>query len=92
MQGRKTIKWWKCTGGMIDEYKERMKMKYEELDTEVDTVEEEWKKYKEYVVGVAEEIYGKTSGKVGKSKNQEWCPRLTRWQGRLTKRGKSGRK
>ena len=72
MQGRKTIKWWKFTGGMIDENKERMKMKYEELDTDVDTVEEEWKKYKASFVGVAEEIYGRTSGKAGRSKNQEW--------------------
>ena len=79
MQGRKTIKWWKCIGGMIDEYKERMKMKYEELDTEVDTVEEEWKKYKDYFVGVAEEIYGRPSGKVGKSKNQEWWRAILRY-------------
>ena len=45
MQGRKTIKWWKCTEGMIDEYKERVKIKYEELNTEVEAVEEKWKKY-----------------------------------------------
>ena len=32
MQGRKTIKCWKCAEGMIDEYKERVKIKYEELD------------------------------------------------------------
>ena len=43
MQGRKTIKWWKCVEGTIDEYKERVKIKYEELDTEVEAVEEEWK-------------------------------------------------
>ena len=88
MQGRKTIKWWKCTGLMIDKYKERLKIKYEELDTEVETVEEEWKKYKDSFVGVAEEMCGRTSGKGGRLENQG----LTRWQGRLTKRGKSGRK
>ena len=27
MQGRKTIKWWKCTEEMIDDYKERVKIK-----------------------------------------------------------------
>ena len=72
MQGRKTIKWWKCTEGMIDEYKERVKMKYEEPDTEVEAVEEEWKNYKDSFVGVAEEMCGRTSGKGGRSKNQEW--------------------
>ena len=72
MHGRKTIKWWKCTEGMIDEYKERVKIKYEELDTEVEAVEEEWKKYKDSFVGVAEEICGRTYGKVGRSDNQEW--------------------
>ena len=49
MQGRKTIKWWKCTEAMIDEYKERVNMKYEELDNEVEAVEEDWKKYKTHV-------------------------------------------
>ena len=66
MQGRKTIKWWTCTEGMIDAYKERVKMKYEELDPEVEAVEEEWKKYKDSFVGVAEEMSGRTSGKGGK--------------------------
>ncbi len=79
MQGRKTIKWWKCTEGMIDEYKERVKIKYEELDTEVEAVEEEWKKYKDSFVGVAEEMCGRTSGKGGRSKNQEW------WTGEVTR-------
>ena len=71
-QGRKTIKWWKCTEGMIDEYKERVNIKYEELDLEVEAVEEEWKKYKNSFVGVAEEMSGRTSGKGGRSNNQEW--------------------
>ena len=65
MQGRKMIRWWKCTEGMIDEYKERVKIKYEELDTEVEAVEEEWKKYKHSFVEVAEEMCGRTSGKTG---------------------------
>ena len=69
MHGRKSIKWWKCTEGMINEYKDILKIKYEELDTEVEAVEAEWKKYKDYFVGVAEEMCGRTSGR---SKNQEW--------------------
>ena len=72
IQGRKTINWWTCTEGMVDEYKERVKIKYEELDTEVEAAEEEWKKYKDYFEGVAEEMCGRTSGKGGMSKNQEW--------------------
>ena len=72
MQARTTIKWWKCTEGMIDEYKERVKMKYEELDREVEAVEKEWKKYKDSFVGVAEEMCGRISEKGGRSKNQEW--------------------
>ena len=88
IQGRKMIKCWKCTY-MIDEYKERVKIKYEELDTEVEAVEEEWKKYKHSFVGVAEEMCGRTSGKSGRSKNQEWwTDEVAR---RLTKRRKSGR-
>ena len=35
-------------------------------------MEEERKKYKDYFVGVAEEMYGRTAGKGGRSKNQEW--------------------
>ena len=50
----------------------RVKIKYEELDTEVEAVEEEWKKYKDAFVGVAEEMCGRTSGKGGRLKNQEW--------------------
>ena len=72
MQGRKMIKWWKFTEGMIDEYKERVKIKYEELDTEVEAVEEEGKKYKDSFVGETEEMCGRTSGNGGRSKNQEW--------------------
>ena len=79
MQGRKTIKWWKYTEGMIDEYKERVKIKYEELDTEVEAVEEEWKKYKYSFAGVDEAMCGRTSGKGGRSKNQEcWTDELAR--------------
>ncbi len=60
------------SSGMIDEYKERVKIKYDELETEVEAVEEEWKKYKDSFVGVAEEMCGRTSGKGGSSKNQKW--------------------
>ena len=31
--GRKTIKWWKCIDGVAIEYRERVNVKYEELDT-----------------------------------------------------------
>ena len=67
MQGRNTINWWKCTEGMIDEYKERVDMKYEELDSEVEAVEEVLKNYKDSFVGVAEEMCGRTAGKGGMS-------------------------
>ena len=49
-----------------------MKIQYEELDTEVEAVEGEWKKYKDSFVGVAAEMCDRTSGKGGRSKNQEW--------------------
>ena len=45
--GCKTIKWWKCTDGVAIEYRERVKVKYEELGEEADGVEEEWKKCKD---------------------------------------------
>ena len=88
MHGRKTIKCWKCTEGMIDEYKERVKIKYEELDTEVEAVEEEWKKYKYSFVGVAvkkcaTEHPGKAEGQRTRSGG------LTRRQGRKQKRSET---
>ena len=51
-----------------------MTVKYEELSEEVGGLEEEWKKYKEAFVGVAEEICGRTLGKggVSRSSNQGW--------------------
>ena len=44
MVGRKIIKWWKCIHGVATEYRDRVKVKYEELGEEVDDVDEEWKK------------------------------------------------
>ena len=38
--GRKTIKWCKCIVGVAVEYRERVKVKYEEHGEEVDNVEE----------------------------------------------------
>ena len=71
--GRKTIKWWKCRDGVAVEYREMVKVKYEELGEEVDEVEEEWKKYKDAFVGNAEELCGRSTGMGGKArKNQEW--------------------
>ena len=60
--GRKTIKWWKCIDGVAIEYRERMKVKYEELGEEVGDVEEEWKKYKDAFVGNADEPCGRSTG------------------------------
>ena len=56
------------------EYRERVQRKYEELDVEKGTVEGEWRKYNDAFVGVAEELFGRTSGKGGtpRSRNQGW--------------------
>ena len=67
--GRKTIKWWKCIDGVAIEYRERVKVKYEELGEEVDDIEEEWKKYEDAFVGNAEELCGRSTGMGGKAKN-----------------------
>ena len=48
-------------------------MTYEELGEEVDAVEEEWKKHKDAIVGNAEELCGRSTGRGGKArKNHEW--------------------
>ena len=52
--GLKNIKWWKCKDEMMVEYRERVRRKYEELDTEKGTVEGEWRQYKDAFVGVAD--------------------------------------
>ena len=54
------------------EYRKRIRRKYEELDSEKGTVEGEWRQYKDAIVGVAEELCGRTSGKGGtpKGRNQ----------------------
>ena len=57
--GRETNQWWKCIDGVAIEYRERVKVKYEELLEEVDDIEEEWKKYKDAFVGNAEELLWK---------------------------------
>ena len=56
------------------EYRERVRRKYEELDAEKGTMEGEWRQYKDAFVGVAEELFGRTSGKGGttRSRNQGW--------------------
>ena len=63
--GPKNIKWWKCKDEMMVEYKERARRKYEELDAEKGTVEGKWRQYKDAFVDVAEELFGRTSGKGG---------------------------
>ena len=72
--GPKNIKWWKCNDEMMEEYRERVRIKYEELDAEKGTVEGEWRQYKDAFVGVAEELCGRTSGKESspRSRNQGW--------------------
>ena len=71
--GRKTIKWWKCIDGVFTAYRDRVKVKYEELGEEVDDVEEEWKKYKYAFVGNAEGLCGRSMGMGEKTRNnQEW--------------------
>ena len=70
--GRRTIKWWKCIDGVAIEYRERVKVKYEERGDVVDDVDEEWKKYKDAFVGNAEELCGRSTCMGGKArKNQE---------------------
>ena len=68
--GRKTIKWWKCIDGVAIEYRERVKVKYEELGDEVGDVEKEWKKYKDAFVGNAEELCGRSTCVAGKERNK----------------------
>ena len=48
--GPKNIKWWKRKYGILAEYKERVRRKYEELDAEKGTVEGEWRQYKDAIV------------------------------------------
>ena len=50
---------------MLVQYKERVRRKYEELDAEKGTVEGEWRQYNDVFVGVAEELFGRTSRKGG---------------------------
>ena len=52
--GSKNIKWWKCRDEMMAEYRKRVRRKYEELDSEKETVEGEWRQCKDAFVGVAE--------------------------------------
>ena len=59
--GPKNIKWWKYKDEMMIEYRKRVRRKYEELDAEKGTVEDEWRQYKDAFVWVAEELCGRTS-------------------------------
>ena len=72
--GPTNIKWWKCKDEMMVEYRERVRRKYEELDAEKETMECEWRQYKDAFVGVAEELCSSTSGKGGTTRirNQGW--------------------
>ena len=72
--GPKNIKWRKCKNETMVEYREKVRRKYEKLDAEKGTVEGELRQYKDAFVGVAEELFGRTSGKGGttRSRNQGW--------------------
>ena len=74
--GPKNIKWWKCKDDMMLECRERVKRKYEELDSERGTVEGEWRQYKDAFIGVAEELCGRTSGERRHTEKQK--PRMGR--------------
>ena len=47
-----------------------MTVKYEELGEEVDDVEEEWKTYKDALVGNAKELCGRSTGMGGKARQK----------------------
>ena len=49
--GPKNIKWWKCKDEKMAEYRKRVRRKYEELDSEKETVEGEWRQYTDAFVG-----------------------------------------
>ena len=72
--GPKNIKWWKCNDEIMVDYRERVRMKHEELDAENGTVEGEWRQYNDAFVGVADELCGRTSGKGGtpRRRNKGW--------------------
>ncbi len=67
-------KCWKCKEEMMVENRERVRRKYEELDSDKGTVEGEWRQYNDAFVGVAEELCGSMSGKgvTTRSRNQGW--------------------
>ena len=49
--GPNNIKWWKCKDEMTVEYRERVRRKYEELDSEKGTMEGEWGQYNMHLLG-----------------------------------------
>ena len=67
-RGRKIIRLGKCRGKVVIEYKERMRVRYEELGEEAKGLEEN-KKYREAFRGIAEVLCGRTSGKGESSGN-----------------------
>ena len=89
--GPKNIKWWKCKDEMMAEYWERVRRKYEELDSEKGTVEGERRLYKDAFVGVAEELCGRTSGKGGTPEAETKDGGRKRWRRQWGRSGKHGR-
>ena len=72
IQGRKVIKWWKCKGQLLFDYADRVRDEFMRLNEVVGDLEDEWKKFKNAFVGTAEDLCGRSSGKGGQRKNQEW--------------------
>ena len=75
----RNIKWWKCKGEMMVEYRERVRRTYEELDAEKGTVEGAWRQCNDAFVGLAEEQCGRTSGKVGTQRSRTKDGGRKRW-------------
>ena len=88
--GPKNIKWWKCKDEMMLECRERVRRKYEELDSERRTVEGEWRQYKDAFIGVAEELCGRTSGG-GRRHTEKQKPRMGEGRGGEGSGGEAGR-
>ena len=62
---------WGHSGDTAVANKEWLTLDYEKLGTTVGVVDEEWKSFKDALVGVAEELCGRTSGKGGSSSRRK---------------------
>ena len=90
--GPKNIKWWKCKDEMMAEYWERVRRKYEELDSGKGTVEGERRQHKDAFVGggggaVWQNVGGKEVHREAETKDGE----RKRWRRQWGRSGKHGR-